>query len=301
MAEFSDSPAISTEDHVRLYTSIEQAYVEDRWADVLEQGHTLLASLEADDVELRQRLQLLMAHTCLYGYGDRDSAEDLYRAVLTSKAEPSLRQIADQGLQQCDRPLQREPREAVFDPPMATAIPTTEPKLDPELLPRPVAAPLHDGNAPSLHDSLEALGMAEGESNRPRASSGSGETVSPVTPWLTTEPSSPAPQASPEPSPETGLSLREFATVPNGSAAPAAAESSTLIPDVIEEPELIEVHQADPSLAEEFELTETGSLTGALAEMPAMAMPVGGETVMEDAGFVEDPELLAGLLKVVIR
>lgn len=304
MAEFYDSPAIGPEDHARLYTAIEKAYVDDRWADVLEQGRTLLASLEADDLELRQRLQLLMAHTYLYGYGDRDSAEDLYRAVLASKAEPSLRQIADQGLQQCNLPLQREPREAANDQPMATALPATEPKLDPELLPQPVAAPLHDGDGPNLHDSLEAMGMAQREPSPPPGSPDTAATVQPVMPWLSAEPSAPSPQAFPEPSLASDLPAREYGTMPSGASAPPAeavsraeAVSIPLVPEVIEEPELTEVHQADPSLAEEFELSETG----ALAEMPALAMPLEEESVMEDPGFVEDPELLEGLLKVVIR
>ena len=47
---------------------------------------------------------------------------------------------------------------------------------------------------------------------------------------------------------------------------------ATLIPEVVEEPELFEVHQADPNLAEELDLTEME---------PATADSNGDETTLE--------------------
>ncbi len=49
-----------------------------------------------------------------------------------------------------------------------------------------------------------------------------------------------------------------------------------LIPEVVEEPELIEVHQADPRLAEDLELP------------------------LREPGPADDPELLRGLMRVVL-
>lgn len=76
---------------------------------VIHDGQSLLGDFErADEAApegLKERLQLLIGHAFLYGIGDRDSAEDLYQAVLRSGAEPSLRQIAEQGLQQCALPV----------------------------------------------------------------------------------------------------------------------------------------------------------------------------------------------------
>lgn len=76
---------------------------------VIHDGQTLLGELERDDEAppegLKERLQLLIGHAFLYGIGDRDSAEDHYQAVLRSGAEASLRQIAEQGLQQCTLPV----------------------------------------------------------------------------------------------------------------------------------------------------------------------------------------------------
>ncbi len=76
---------------------------------VIHDGQTLLGELdradEAPPEGLKERLQLLIGHAFLYGIGDRDSAEDHYQAVLRSGAEASLRQIAEQGLQQCTLPV----------------------------------------------------------------------------------------------------------------------------------------------------------------------------------------------------
>ena len=67
------------------------------------------------------------------------------------------------------------------------------------------------------------------------------------TPW-TTVATPLAPPATTRP-PQPGDAASE-------ASAPAAAEPTPLIPEVVDEPELVEIHQADPSLAEELELTE---------------------------------------------
>ena len=103
MADLSQS-----RDPLERYGAIEQTYCEERWDAVIQEGQELLASALPGDQPLpeglRERLQLLMAHAYLYGLGDRDSAEDLYQAVQHSGAEASLREIAMQGLQQCNLP-----------------------------------------------------------------------------------------------------------------------------------------------------------------------------------------------------
>ena len=87
------------------YTAIEQAYCADQWGAVIDQGQTLLREIprSSDPVPegLKERVQLLMAHAHLYGFNEQNVAEGLYSAVLHSKAEVALRQIAEQGLQQC--------------------------------------------------------------------------------------------------------------------------------------------------------------------------------------------------------
>jgi hypothetical protein len=227
-------------DPTQLYTAIEKAYCEDRWSDVLEQGERLLARLPGDDLGLRQRLELLMAHTYLYGFGDRAAAAGLYRSVERSQAESALRQIAAQGLQQCDVPMQ----------PQADA------------LPRPAEAePLLEETGPSLHEA--ALALSQAELGQTTAADPAPAEV-PAMPWLDTQPAG-------QPAPATG------------AANPTAAVEPALIPEVIEEPELIEVHQADPNLAEELELKEPS--------------PQRTSDWREDD---EDPELRKGLLRVEI-
>jgi hypothetical protein len=247
MAEFAEMG-----DPAQLYMAIEKAYCEDRWPDVLDQGQKLLSRLPGDDLGLRQRLQLLLAHTYLYGFGNRDSAGELYRAVQESQAESALRQIAAQGLQQCGLP------------PTPPATPLAEPPHTPQR-------------------ETEAV-------------------VTPVMPWLA------SPQA-------TG-------DAPGEAAFPAAGEAgapASLIPEVIDEKELIEVHQANPALAEELELRELPSGGGAaralggLALEPDLALendPTVGEELEfdedldddlgldDDLDLEDDPELLNGLLKV---
>ena len=216
------------------YAAIEKAYCEDRWPVVIEQGGKLLNQLPPEDMGLRQRLQLLMAHSYLYGYGERDAAEDLYRAVLESKAEASLRQIAAQGLEQCELPAQRltTPTSAAQAPPQApeeAAVLTPHAPLNPEDLPKPVAGPsLEEDGGPSLHDSVQALIPAVTEASAVH------QPAAPVMPWLET-PAAPAAEAPPVP------------------------ERETLVAEVIDEPEMIEVHQADPMLAEQIDLEEASA------------------------------------------
>jgi hypothetical protein len=233
MAEFADMG-----DATERYAAIERAYCEDRWPVVIDQGGRLLSQLDPQDLGLRQRLQLLMAHSYLYGFGERDAAEDLYRAVLESKAEASLRRIAAQGLEQCE--LQPLPAGGAAVGPLGSE-PAAVAPVNPKDLPQPASAPsLKDDGGASLHDSVQALiPVLPGESPAPRTSA-------PVMPWLETTAAAAAAASLP------------WEQDPGGSAdEPSPAPRETLEPEVIDEPELIEVHQADPTLAEEIELKET--------------------------------------------
>jgi hypothetical protein len=342
MAEFADR-----DDPTELYTAIEKAYCEDRWPDVIERGGRLLGELGDGDRGLRQRLQLLMAHAYLYGYGDRDSAEDLYRAVHESQAEVALRQIAAHGLEQCDLPHQRpagvdaspspSPTSPKADSPEAS-IPASEPASEPDdqppprihpnpaELPQPAAAPsLEGGSGTSLRESLQALIPDLPAEEAPALE------AAPAMPWLASlREASPAAEASPprqgaETSPQSGAAPAPTPGVDLPWARPSAiaAARESLIPEVIDEPELIEVHQADPALAEEFELRESQrrqeraeTRPGAAAaadELPTRraeleeppSKPAQAQSVREEIQreattppIEEDPDLLRGLLRV---
>lgn len=314
MAEFADR-----DDPSQLYTAIEKAYCEDRWPEVIERGGRLLGELAEEDRALRQRLQLLMAHAYLYGYGDRDSAEDLYRAVLDSQAEVALRQIAAHGLEQCDLPPQRLATAGAGRASSATAPEaetpaggpaSTEPEDQPPPrihpnpleLPQPAAAPsLDDNSGSSLRESLQAL--IPDLPRQEAAAKGS----PPAMPWLESlgearvtpaDPvdlpwAPPAATAAAQP-PEPPLAeLPEAAELPEpaGTGLLETARES-LIAEVIDEPEMIEVHQADPTLAEEFELVDSQRRE---AWSEALPRPSRQETTPP---IEEDPDLLRGLLRV---
>jgi hypothetical protein len=308
MAEFADR-----DDPSQIYTAIEKAYCEDRWPEVIERGGRLLGELAKEDRALGQRLQLLMAHAYLYGYGDRDSAEDLYRAVLESQAEVALRQIAAHGLEQCDLAPQRlaaagatrssSPTAPEAESPAAGPA-STEPEdqppprihPNPVELPQPAAAPsLEDGSVSSLHESLQAL-----IPDLPPQGAVAIESA-PAMPWLESlgevRPAAAAPVDLPWALPVATAAAQPpepaGAEQPEAAAAglPEAARES-LIAEVIDEPEMIEVHQADPSLAEEFELLES-QRREALSK--ALPRPTREETAPP---IEEDPDLLRGLLRV---
>ncbi len=331
MAESADRSNLT-----ERYAAIEQAYCADQWGAVIEQGQDLLRQIPRTSGPvpegLKERVQLLMAHAHLYGFQERNVAEDLYSDVLHSKAELALRQIAEQGLQQCSVPPQAQAGSVETDRGGETS---PEPAVEPAPAqpqsagqspqpaasePRPVQAESLDGEAaaPPLHSQATAaaaaitppaaastaadpfLAPSATETPAPEAASdslampwlvagaaaavataaASSQTGSAPTPWATAA----APMATPlEPTATAEIQTRaEESTPPQSTAevsgameAPAAEPAmaeATLIPEVVEEPELFEVHQADPNLAEELDLT---------VMEPATADSNGDETTLE--------------------
>ena len=314
-----ESSPTNSGDPFRRYEVIEKAYCEGRWATVLEAGTLLLRELSeegGDEVEingLRQRMHLLMAHTLLHGYGDRDAAEDLYTVVYRSDAESALRQMAEDGLEQCHKPLTstfvaEEPEDndddihgrpklflpetentaleaaansrqsakpdpvIVFHPSESSPPePAPEPVATPTLVPR--AARREEEETPDSGVATDPFQPTTRRARRP-------ETLhigEPVMPWL-------APEESPpdgEPGAEPSLPLRT-----RSLARPLSAEP--LIPEVVEEPELMEVHQANPSLAEEVDLEAN------LREPPPAGAPEAPDQPLQD--LLED--LRSSLLEI---
>ena len=186
------------------YGGIERLYSERQWDVVSRLSEELLLELPDDPAHpLRQRLQLLLGHTYLYGYQDSSTAAGFYNRVRAATEEPLLRDIADQGLAQCARQI------------------------------APTAAPVQTSGA--------------------------------AMPWL------------------EQLSGIE----------PAEVQAPNLMVEVVDEPELIEVAQADEAYSEELivNLSE-----GSLAEVEKrLTEPVSSP------GPLELVELSKGLLRVVIQ
>ena len=196
------------------YEAIERVYSKRQWDDVAHLSEELLLELPNEPADpLRQRLQLLLGHTYLYGYEDRATATGFYSRVLAATQEPVLRDIAAQGLEHC----------ANQATPPATTL------------------EVGSGQTPTA------------------ASTGS------AMPWLEQL----------------------------GGIEAAEVQVPNLVVEVVHEPELIEVAQADAATAQELEVTVSKE---SLAEPEErFAEPVGEPSPEELA------ELSKGLLRVVIR
>jgi hypothetical protein len=239
----------SANDAAQRYAVIEQAYSREKWATVLGDGGELLQELQQSDnpqlTGLKLRLQLLLGHTQLYGYGDKAAAAGYYGTVAEQSSEAALTRIAEQGLKQC----------AIEE---AGAAPTTGAAVADKVAPTPTVP-------------------AEGATG-------------PAAPWLSATAAAVAATAAATTAALTPAAALDPAAAKEGpdaatAATPAAPWSEpSLIPEVVEEPELIELHQADPALADDVELSWQES-------SPATAAPMDKE----------DEELLSGLMLVRVR
>jgi hypothetical protein len=302
---------VDTSDWQKRYGGIENAYCQGRWAAVMENGTVLLRELldaggDPEVEALRHRMQLLMAHTLLHGYGDRDAAEDLYEVVRNSDSEPTLRQIAEDGLDLCHQPL-----------PSTLAI--EEDGEDNSGSPSPPVLFLPDAERTDLEDEGDGAARSEPSRGRVQASQMPLQPLPQVRSEANPEAESP-PDIPPEPESDLGVATDPFGASGEGplplqdeglpvmpwltepSAAPRKEPdgslvgelpwveqkiSETLTAEVVEEPELIELHQATPSMAEEVDL----QIKEDVAQDPKS--PQDGEPE-------EDGDLRTGLLLVVV-
>jgi len=213
------------------YEAIERVYSERQWDDVARLSEELLLELPNEPADpLRQRLQLLLGHTYLYGYQDRATATGFYSRVRAATEEPVLRDIADQGLEQCaSQAAQLE------------------------------VAPEQASNAPSTGGQAFPFG------NEPVAAGTLITSAGSAMPWMEQL----------------------------GGIETAEAQVPNLVVEVVDEPELIEVAQADAATAQELDVAVSKESLAGPEER--FAKPVGGPSPEEFA------ELSKGLLRVVIR
>lgn len=289
MADFGAST-----DPLQRYSAIEKAYTENRWGAVIEQGDVLLNDLPwipgGCPAGLKERIQLLVAHAHLYGFSQKEQAQRLYQEVVNAGGEPSLIQIAQQGLDQCAT--------LPAGPAAADAVQQTEASAPEPQEPAPQATAASAPFSASIASAVEAPGPSAGEpliaaTGSQPASSG---TSMPAMPWL-----SAAEQAAlqvPEPGPAGNTNPATAASVVADAAPRVEAVSSQeplsldepLIPEVIEEPELIEVHQADPLRAEELVVPVRESLAAAESRQEAVAAAAATTTPE-----TESPSVLSGM------
>jgi hypothetical protein len=262
------------------YGQIEEAYRQQEWTTVVEQGKILLADVEKQpesEAGLKPRLQLLMAHALLYGFNDTLMAEDFYTKVAGDSSESDLQPVAEAGINNCRAyRSQRREKEA-----RAQAEAAQHRKTEQEALISARTNP-NQNKPPS-----------------PGTGAGAGS-PGPVMPWLT-------------PADHAGLS----ATTPAQTSANSALVSQdrgsvgdTLIPEIVEEPELLELHQGESPLAEEVDLMVRERLGLGLAELgdrnrhsiESVALAEQAELAQPARvpAQAEDEDLMAGLLRVVL-
>ena len=239
------------------YSAIERAYSERRWPEVESLSQGLLAELEPNPADpLQLRLVLLLGHTRLYGLTDPSGARHYYASVLEHCEEPTLRDIAQQGLAQCDREAEAQ-------------LPITQ-----------AAAPWLTDSAPAAAGAATNAAASDDASpwlsELADAGQESGHTVE--------EPERPSPAAdlpaiaaSPEPEPEASAQEQEpgLAAEPERVREPVPERVSEpeaeLVGEIVDEPEQIAVAQADPLLRQELvleELTSPGEDNSSAGDSP---------------------------------
>jgi hypothetical protein len=253
------------------YGQIEEAYRQQEWSIVMDQGQTLLADLEKQPeagAGLQPRLQLLMAHALLYGFNDTLMAEDLYTRVAGDSSESDLQPVAEAGILNCraNRAQRRE----------------NEARAQAE------AAQRRKAEQEELLSATANQDQSQPASPVPEAGS-----PGPVMPWLT------------QTAADSALVSQDWAPL-----------GETLIPEIVDEPELLELHQSESSLAEEVDLMVRERLgvglaelgdpnrhsieSVALAEQAEQAEQAKEPTRVTAQAEDEDDDLMAGLLRVVL-
>jgi hypothetical protein len=226
------------------YSAIERAYSERRWPEVESLSEGLLAELEPNPADpLQLRLVLLLGHTRLYGLTDPSGARHYYASVLEHCEEPTLRDIAQQGLAQCDReaetqaPITQAAAPWLTDSAPAAAGAATNPAAS-------------DDASPWLSELAEA-GQESGQAVERQGSASPAADPPAIAPPAEPEPESSAPEQKPglAAMPER-LSEPEPELVSESEAEPVG--------EIVDEPEQIAVAQADPLLRQELVLEELG-------------------------------------------
>jgi hypothetical protein len=224
------------------YTAIELAYSERRWPEVESLSQALLAELSANPADpLQLRLVLLQGHTRLYGLGDPSGAHRLYASVLEHCEEPTLRDIAQQGLEQCAQQTKPSPSEASSGADPATPWLVSDEQAQPSgTNPEEEASASHSADATPWLSPQEDLESPQPQLGRhdpsPEQDVNRGEST--------------PPRVQKEPVDTIGAAIVE--PKPSSPSEPAGV----LVPEIVDEPEQIAVAQADPLLRQELALEE---------------------------------------------
>ncbi|MEA5422890.1 hypothetical protein [Synechococcus sp. CCY9202] len=327
-----------TQDH--LYAAVELAYSEARWSEALSIGQQLLGQLDpAANASLKVRLELLLGHIQLYGFGNANAAAEHYTTVSQARPAPILLDIAQQGLEHCQVLLGGSAGAApVLDGieqgdvvPEGSLLGNSDPDQERGEAENP-ATP-----APALDGTAAATGLEDGSTPETIETAGATDAAFPFTPtavarggiampaaampWMVDLGAS-DPGAQPAADGAVAMASNPFLqaspvmpagiTVPHLQADPQEAAAEPTAPvaavmavapiavEVVDEPELIEVNQADLTRAEEIEVVPVEAKGGA---SPPLEKTEEAEVTVPPPLFTpeEEEELARGLLRVVLR
>jgi len=260
--------SLSPEIQQQRYAAIELAYSERLWPEVEQLSQNLLEEVPPNPADpLRLRLELLLGHTRLYGLGDATAARQHYANVLEHGTEATLRDIAQQSLDQCEQ-LERPSQGA-------TSI-------------TPERGNGNDG-AKAASPWMDSPGETQTPGGQDTVPAKRGNSAD-ASPWMASEPAQPAAQPT-EPNPaEPVLFETVLADSSPGAAAPLVAE-------IVEEPEQIAVALADPQRRQELQLEERLVIQPSGDAKPAD--PLHFDSSQLSPGELE--ELSRGLLLLSLR
>ncbi|MFM8660743.1 MAG: hypothetical protein ACKOCI_05245 [Cyanobium sp.] len=244
------------------YSAIERAYSERRWPEVESLSQGLLAELDPIKADpLRLRLVLLQGHTRLYGLTDPSGARQYYASVLQHCEEPTLRDIAQQGLAQCDReaeaqlPITQAAAPWLIDSAPSEAGAATNPAAS-------------DDASPWLSELAGAAGQESGQTAEEPESPSPAAAPAADLPAIAPQ-AVPAPEAS-TPEQEPGLAA-EPEQIGEAIAERVSEPEAELVGEIVDEPEQIAVAQANPLLRQELvleELTSPGEDNSSASDSP---------------------------------
>ena len=304
--------------HAHLYGLSEPEVAEDYYHDVLaHQAETELRRIATEGLQQCQRPTAPRANAALEAQAvpiettapveTAANAAPLETVALANAVEEPLETLASatvlvepqEAVGQAETALTSTPAspvppesaapslESAATAPPAAAAPWAAPPAGPQ-----EAAPTAAINDPFL-TAVTAAAAAKGSIG--------GAAASAAMPWLADLPEGLAIETPTAAPPSTSLDAPSAAASPQ-PLAPAGGLSllPSLEVEVVEEPELLEVVQADPHLSEELELELTRIRERRRAAASPMDSPAAAGAPAPDLSQ-EDPVLVAGLLRVVLR
>lgn len=257
--------SLAPDQQQQRYAAIELAYSERRWLDVEQLSRALLGELSDEPQDpLRLRVVLLLGHTRLYGFGDGRQARTHYVSVLQHSDEATLREIAEQGLDQCT----------------LLAEPTVDPPLQPNAeQPADAAAPTPGAATPWLKNLEQTDGPVRSAAGQPGGSAD-------ASPWLMAVSDAATPRPLEQ---QQGDFTRQAAGLEAEPAVTAEAREATVTSEATETHKAAEGYEAVYAAVEVIDEPEQVEVALALSQQEPLDLG-NGTPVLEQPGDLLRPD-----------